>query len=142
MGASLSQGVAGGKAQAPELSCTSWVAASRSSDVSKDDDEVVARNTLERGLNWAHRAFDELILPATSVSFLVRRPCHQFFGLSRSLSLIFTLMVEDPQVIGSKTCPRGARAPRGKDSARDATRRGRGHSGCCDGERGVRADVP
>jgi hypothetical protein len=29
------------------------------------------RNTLERGLNWACRAFDEMILPATSVSFLV-----------------------------------------------------------------------
>jgi hypothetical protein len=28
-------------------------------------------NTLERGLVWARHAFDELILPATSVSF----PC-------------------------------------------------------------------
>jgi hypothetical protein len=31
----------------------------------------MARNTLERGLTWAHCAFNELILPATSVSFLV-----------------------------------------------------------------------
>jgi hypothetical protein len=30
----------------------------------------VACNTLERGLVWAHRAFDELILPVTSVSLL------------------------------------------------------------------------
>jgi hypothetical protein len=29
------------------------------------------RNTLERGLNWARHTFDELILPATLVSFLV-----------------------------------------------------------------------
>jgi hypothetical protein len=27
----------------------------------------VARNTLERGMNWVHRVFDELILPTTSV---------------------------------------------------------------------------
>jgi hypothetical protein len=38
---------------------------------SEDDKEVVTRNTLERGLTWARRAFDKLILPATSVSFLV-----------------------------------------------------------------------
>jgi hypothetical protein len=27
-------------------------------------------DTLERGLTWVHRAFDELILPAVSVRFL------------------------------------------------------------------------
>jgi hypothetical protein len=32
----------------------------------------VTRHTLERGMTWARRAFDELILPATSVSFLVK----------------------------------------------------------------------
>jgi hypothetical protein len=32
----------------------------------------MARRTLERGMIWARRAFDELILPATSVSFLVK----------------------------------------------------------------------
>jgi hypothetical protein len=70
-GASLSQGAAGGEAQALELACTSWAATSGSGDVSENDEEVVARNTLERGLNWACRAFDEIILPATLVSFLV-----------------------------------------------------------------------
>jgi hypothetical protein len=70
-GASLSQDVAGGEAQTLELVCTSWAATSGSGDVSEDDEEVVARNTLVRGLNWARRVFDELILPATSVSFLV-----------------------------------------------------------------------
>jgi hypothetical protein len=29
----------------------------------EDDEEVAARNTLKRRLNWARRAFDELILP-------------------------------------------------------------------------------
>jgi hypothetical protein len=33
---------------------------------------VVTRNTLECGLNWARRSFDELILPATSVSLFAR----------------------------------------------------------------------
>jgi hypothetical protein len=39
---------------------------------SEDDEEVLARHTLEHGMTWAHRAFDELILPTTSVSFLVK----------------------------------------------------------------------
>jgi hypothetical protein len=39
---------------------------------SEDDEEAAARNTLERGMTWARRAFDELILPATSVCFLVK----------------------------------------------------------------------
>jgi hypothetical protein len=69
---SLSQGVVGGKAQTLELACTSWAATSGLGVDSEDDEEVAARNTLERGLTWARHAFDELILPATSVSFLVK----------------------------------------------------------------------
>jgi hypothetical protein len=69
-GASLSRGVAGPEVQALELACTSWAATSRSGDVFEGDEEVVARNTLECGLNWACRTFGELILPATLVSFL------------------------------------------------------------------------
>jgi hypothetical protein len=45
------------------------VVAFESGDDAEDDEEVVARNTLERGLEWARCAFDELILPATSVIF-------------------------------------------------------------------------
>jgi hypothetical protein len=63
-------GTAGGEAQLLELACTSWAATSESGDDAEDDEEAAARNTLERGLNWARRAFDELILPATTVSFL------------------------------------------------------------------------
>jgi hypothetical protein len=70
-GAALLQGASSGEAQPLELACSSWVATSESGDDAEDDEEVAARNTLERGLNWARRAFDELILPATSVSFLV-----------------------------------------------------------------------
>jgi hypothetical protein len=61
----LSQGVVGGGTQSLEL-----VSSGLGVD-SEDDKEVVTRNTLERGLTWARRAFDKLILPATSVSFLV-----------------------------------------------------------------------
>jgi hypothetical protein len=39
------------------------------------------------------------------------------------------LLVADTQVIGSETCPRGARAPGGADSAGDAARLGPGSGG-------------
>jgi hypothetical protein len=79
-GAALLQGAAGGEAQTLELACTPWAATSRSGNDAKDDEEVAARNTLEHGLNWARRAFDELILPATSVRFLVWNSSLQFSG--------------------------------------------------------------
>jgi hypothetical protein len=75
------QGAASGVAQVLELACTSWVATFKSGDDAEDDEEVAVRNTLERGLNWARRDFDEMILPATSVSFLVLKLCLQFSGL-------------------------------------------------------------
>jgi hypothetical protein len=64
-------GATGGEVQSLELACTSWAATSGSGDDAEDDELTAAQNTLERELNWAHRAFDELILPATSVSFIV-----------------------------------------------------------------------
>jgi hypothetical protein len=67
----LLQGAAGGEAQTLELAYTSWAATSGLGVDSEDDEEVTARNTLERGLTWARHTFDELILPATSVSFIV-----------------------------------------------------------------------
>jgi hypothetical protein len=69
--APLSQGVVGGEAETLELACTSWAATSGLSINSEDDEEVAARNTLERGLTCARHTFDELILPTTSVSFLI-----------------------------------------------------------------------
>jgi hypothetical protein len=39
---------------------------------------------LERGMNWARRAFDELILPATTVSFLIQRLSSQFCGVLKA----------------------------------------------------------
>jgi hypothetical protein len=67
----LLQGAASGEAQTLELTCTSWAATFESGDDIEDDEEVATCNTLERGLNWACCSFDEMILPATSVSFLV-----------------------------------------------------------------------
>jgi hypothetical protein len=69
-GATLSQGTTSGGAHALGLAYTPWVAAFEAGDDTEDDEEVAGCNTLERGLAWAHRAFDELILPAISVSFL------------------------------------------------------------------------
>jgi hypothetical protein len=69
-GAVALMGAVGGEVQSLELTCTSWAATSKSSNDAEDGEEAAARNTLERGLTWVRRAFDELILPATSVSFL------------------------------------------------------------------------
>jgi hypothetical protein len=70
--ASLSQGAVGGEARTLELACTSWAATSGIEIDSEGDEEAVARHTLERGMTLARRAFDELILPTTSVSSLVK----------------------------------------------------------------------
>jgi hypothetical protein len=72
MGASLSQGVAGDEARNLDLACASWAVTSGLDADSKDDEEVAAHHTLECGMTWVRRSFDELILPATSVSFLVK----------------------------------------------------------------------
>jgi hypothetical protein len=71
-GASMSQGAVGREAQTLELACTSWAATSGLDADSEDEEEATTHDTLERGMTWAHRAFDELILPATSVSSLVK----------------------------------------------------------------------
>jgi hypothetical protein len=77
-GASLSQGAAGGEARTLELACSSWAATIGLDADSDDDEEVAARHTLERGMTSVRRAFDELILPATSVSFFVKDTCGGF----------------------------------------------------------------
>jgi hypothetical protein len=71
-GASLSQGAGGGETRTLELACTSWAVTSGLDADSEGEEEAAARHTLERGMTWARRAFDELILPATSVSSLVK----------------------------------------------------------------------
>jgi hypothetical protein len=71
-GAPLSQGAAGGGARTLELACSSWATTTGIDADSEDDAEAAARHTLEHGITWARRAFDKLILPATSVSFLVK----------------------------------------------------------------------
>jgi hypothetical protein len=70
-GAGLSQGATSGEAQALELARTPWAAAFKVGNDAEEDEKAAACNTLEHGLEWVRRAFDELILPATSVSFLV-----------------------------------------------------------------------
>jgi hypothetical protein len=66
----LSQGTTSDEAQALELARTPWVAAFEADDNTKDDEEAAACNTIVRGLERARRAFDELILPSTSVNFV------------------------------------------------------------------------
>jgi hypothetical protein len=61
------------------------------------------RHTLERGMTWARRAFDELILPATSVSFLVK-DSFLILQSSRASPVVPVLSVVDARVFGSKAC--------------------------------------
>lgn len=59
-----------GDARISDLSCFSWVATFEVDASVDEDEESAARRSLEHGLLWARRAFDELILPTTSVSLL------------------------------------------------------------------------
>jgi hypothetical protein len=69
-GAALPWNAGGDDAQILDLAHVPWATAIKVGDNTEDDEESVARNTLEHGLAWAHHAFDKLILPATLVSFL------------------------------------------------------------------------
>jgi hypothetical protein len=132
-GASLSQGAAGGEARMLELARTSSTATSGLDSDSEGDEEAVVRDTLERGMTWARRAFDELILPVTSVSFLVKDSflIPQF---SRALSVIPVLLVADPRVFRSEMHPRCTPTPCGVDPAGDLACRSSGSDNRCRGE--------
>jgi hypothetical protein len=69
-GTALPRDVGGDDARVLDLAYVLWAAAFEVGDDVEDDEESAARKTLERGLVWARHAFDELILPAMSVSFL------------------------------------------------------------------------
>jgi hypothetical protein len=140
-GASLSQGATSCEARTLELACASWAVTSGLDANSEDDEEVAACHTLECGMTWARDAFDELILPATSVSFLVKDyllDSAVFLGYASYLVLVSCR----PSSLQAETCPRGAQTPREADSARDAARRGMGGDGWCHGERDFRASIP
>jgi hypothetical protein len=85
-----------GEARILELACAPWVAAFEAGDDTEDDEEAAACNTLERGLSWAHHAFDELILPVTSVSFLVWVYCFLVSQFSREVQLTFDFVQGRP----------------------------------------------
>jgi hypothetical protein len=141
MEASLSQGAVGGHARTLELACSSWATTTGLEADSEDDEEAAACHTLEHGMTWARRAFDELILPATSVSFitkgslLILRP-------SRASSIVLVLSIVDARVFGSEACSRGVPTPRRADSAGDAACHSSGCGSWCRSERDVRAGVP
>jgi hypothetical protein len=132
-GASHSQGATGGEARTLELTCTSWAATSGLDVDSEDDEETAMRHTLERGMTWARRAFDELILPTTSVSFLVK-DSFLIPRSSRASPIIPILLAVDPRVFRSEARPRGAPTPRGADPAGDAACRGPSSDSRCCGE--------
>jgi hypothetical protein len=96
-GASLSQGATSCEARTLDLACASWAVTSGLDANSEDDEEVAACHTLECGMTWARDAFDELILPATSVSFLVKDYLLDSRS-SRVMPLILFLLAADPRV--------------------------------------------
>jgi hypothetical protein len=104
---SQSQDAAGGEAQTLDLACASWAATIGLDANSEDDEEVVLHHTLESGMTWARRVFDEFILPATSVSLPVKDylldPVVFLFT-----PLILFLLAADSRLLRSETCPRGA----------------------------------
>jgi hypothetical protein len=63
-------GCRGCDARILDLTHLLWAAVFEVGDDAEVDEESAVCNTLECGLTWARRAFDELILPATSVSSL------------------------------------------------------------------------
>jgi hypothetical protein len=69
-GAALPWGIGGDSDRVLDFARILWAAAFEVDDDAEEDEESAARHTLECGLTWARRAFDELILPATSVRFL------------------------------------------------------------------------
>jgi hypothetical protein len=59
-----------GGARISDLARFSWAATFEADASIDNDEECAAHRSLERGLLWARRAFDELILPTTMVSIL------------------------------------------------------------------------
>jgi hypothetical protein len=53
-----------------DLAQVPWAATFEVGDDAEEDVESTTHHTLECKLTWLRRAFDVLILPATSVSFL------------------------------------------------------------------------
>jgi hypothetical protein len=104
----LLQGATSSEAQTLELACASWAATFEPGDDTEDDEEVAARSTLEHGLNWVRHAFDELILPATSVSLSSSTLVSSILWSSQEVPLIFALLGADPRIVGSETSPCGA----------------------------------
>jgi hypothetical protein len=69
-GAGLLSELEEGSARVSNLARFSWAAAFEVDTSVDEDEESAACRSIERGLLWAHRTFDELILPATTVSLL------------------------------------------------------------------------
>jgi hypothetical protein len=69
-GGALPRDVKGSEVRALELACTPQATVFEVGDDVEDDQEAAACNTLESRLEWVRCAFNESILPATSVSFL------------------------------------------------------------------------
>lgn len=83
-----------------DLAYTSCAATFEAGIDADEDEESALCHSLESGLTWAHRAFDELILPATTVCSLDAAACSGFL-------LFFQLFVVDALFAWSRhlRCP-------------------------------------
>jgi hypothetical protein len=109
-GAALPQGTVSGEAHVLELACAPWAATFEAGDDTEDDEEAAVCNTLEHGLAWARRAFDELILPMTSVSFLVGYLVFRFPGSFEKCRSPLTLFGADPRGVRSEVSAHDTRS--------------------------------
>jgi hypothetical protein len=81
-GAALPRDAEDEDARILDLAQVPWASAFEVGDDAEEDEESAACHTLERGLVWASGAFDELILPTMSVSFLCTTTLFRFFHSS------------------------------------------------------------
>lgn len=63
-----SSGSTEGDTQITDLVRSTWAGTRETDALEDEDEEVTTSHSLERGLGWVQRAFDEIILPTTSVS--------------------------------------------------------------------------
>jgi hypothetical protein len=140
----IEEGLGGAQLREPEdgdawildLTHFSWTAAFEAGDDAEGGEESAACNTLERGLSWVCHAFDELILPAMTVSSIDEVTHLYFLLFFRYVWLMSSSFGADTRGVWSEKSACGQRAPCGENPARDVAGGCSGGRSCGGGKRG------